>query len=251
MNSVVVPVIGMHRSGTSAIAGALHKGGVLMGSERHFKPPPSRQNPKGFFEDFRFRRLNDRLLERNGYVVKSWEVDIPQFADDGRIRRSRRRLIGRCQRSAGAWGWKDPRTCLVLDLWLSDLEAAGLLPQTRVLFVHRHPAAVADSLRRRDWLGMDVGLRLWTRYTTRSLAAIETFGVPVHYLGYEGVLADPGRTLDEVGEFLEGAFDPSAGRTFIDPGLERSGISSGGKEAEVEGVEAEEALALYESLKLR
>jgi hypothetical protein len=67
------------------------------------------------------------------------------------------------------WGWKEPRTCLFLELW------ERLLPQARFLFLYRHPVDVTLSLWRRNIdleLRRDPGLafRAWELYNRRLLA---------------------------------------------------------------------------------
>jgi hypothetical protein len=54
----------MHRSGTSAVAGILHLNGIAMGSEKTFKPKPLPQNPKGFYENYDFRKINDKFSSK-------------------------------------------------------------------------------------------------------------------------------------------------------------------------------------------
>src|SRR5918992_1057883 len=60
----IVAVLGMHRSGTSAIAGMLADHGVELGpvSEQN------RFNPRGNREIRELNRLHDRILERSGGV---------------------------------------------------------------------------------------------------------------------------------------------------------------------------------------
>ncbi len=56
-------VLGMHKSGTSLVAGALKKAGVNMGDNllgRHWS------NPLGHFEDMDFFRLNRKILREVG-----------------------------------------------------------------------------------------------------------------------------------------------------------------------------------------
>jgi hypothetical protein len=57
-----ITVLGMHRSGTSALTGCWRAAGVHLGTvaER------SRYNPKGNQESESIRRLHDALLERCG-----------------------------------------------------------------------------------------------------------------------------------------------------------------------------------------
>ena len=74
---MIVIVLGMHRSGTSAIAGILHLNKIIMGSKDNFKPKPLPQNPKGFYENYDFRKINDQILKKVNYNVKSLNYNIP------------------------------------------------------------------------------------------------------------------------------------------------------------------------------
>ena len=58
-------VLGMHRSGTSAIAGFLAKAGFYAGEETDLLPS-AEDNPKGFFERADVNALNDLLLDELG-----------------------------------------------------------------------------------------------------------------------------------------------------------------------------------------
>ena len=60
MTSTPVFVMGMHRSGTSAIAGALHKLGYEFGKE--LVDPAPGINDLGFFEDKTVLALHEELL---------------------------------------------------------------------------------------------------------------------------------------------------------------------------------------------
>ena len=72
-----VCVTGMHRSGTSFIAGALGFLGVALGApERMLRPGPD--NPKGYFEIQAITQLDDELLAHLG---GAW--DQPPVLDPG------------------------------------------------------------------------------------------------------------------------------------------------------------------------
>lgn len=90
-------VLGTYRSGTSAVAGALHHLGVMMGKQFD---KPATSNPTGYFEDLEFKRLYDMLSE--GREV--WGL-IENLA---RIR----------EVESSIWGVKDPQLCLLLDKFL-------------------------------------------------------------------------------------------------------------------------------------
>jgi hypothetical protein len=128
----IVAVLGMHRSGTSAIAGMLADHGVELGpvSEQN------RFNPRGNREIRELNRLHDRILERSG---GAW-WDPPART---RPRRGDYRQRNEILRSipGETIGIKDPRLLVVLDFW-RDLEP-------RPIGVIRNPVAVRESLQRR------------------------------------------------------------------------------------------------------
>ena len=65
-NSKLVVVLGMHRSGTSAITRGLEVLGVNLGDNLY---PAAIDNPKGFWEDNDFLGINEELLAHLDYSV--------------------------------------------------------------------------------------------------------------------------------------------------------------------------------------
>jgi hypothetical protein len=128
----IVTVLGMHRSGTSAIAGMLADHGIELGPVSQ----KNRFNPRGNREIEELNRLHDRVLERSG---GSW------WEPPAHIRASRSDFRRRNQIVASipgqTIGIKDPRLLLVLELW-RDLDP-------RPIGVIRNPVAVRESLQRR------------------------------------------------------------------------------------------------------
>lgn len=140
MSDTSTPVIvtGMHRSGTSLLANLLLKAGVDMG---RLLLEPDAGNRRGYFEDDDFVALHKEILADNG---TSWFLDNApaEFCvTDERAAQARRLIAIRADRSA--WGWKDPRTALLLDFWVE------LLPNAKFVFIFRDAEQVVDSLRRR------------------------------------------------------------------------------------------------------
>ena len=144
-------IMGMHRSGTSAIAGLLHTNGIVMGEERFFRPEPSPENPKGYFEDVRFRDINDAVLAHNHYYVKNWKMPIgaPYWDATPELFNAATVLIKEMDEEYPSWGWKDPRTCLTWPFWFRVIESLGLLEKTSVIVTHRDPYAIAGSMIKR------------------------------------------------------------------------------------------------------
>ena len=69
-------VTGIHRSGTSMVAGILSKLEIPMGDGALMNPAP--ENPEGFFERVDVMQLNDSVLKRLG---GSWQAP-PNLGSD-------------------------------------------------------------------------------------------------------------------------------------------------------------------------
>jgi hypothetical protein len=190
-------VLGMHRSGTSAVTRLISFLG-LSTPEGQDLVPPSDKNPKGYWESMSLVALNERVLAAVGSdmgcprrFAAGWEND-PLL--DG--------LRETCLRGFQAafpkepWVWKDPRNCLTFAFWLSVLRM-----RPAVVLVHRNPLEiVASSLRlRRDEGKVDV-LALWERYLRQALRDLE--GVPVLITSYGELLAQPIAWCEQTGRFL-------------------------------------------------
>ncbi len=165
-------VAGMHRSGTSLVASLCVAFGVDMGAELL---RPDANNPTGYFEDIDFMGFNGRLLEactrsgdgghRDWGWTESEELDLTPLAGAGAEAAA---LVAARAGKGLPWGWKDPRTTLLLDFW--DSVAHG---EARFIFVYRNPWDVADSMQR---LAAPVFLehpeyayRIWAFYNRRLL----------------------------------------------------------------------------------
>lgn len=156
---------GMHRSGTSLVANVLREAGLDIGTRDDVGLGVGQ--PRGHFEDRDFFRLHEAILAASGRSCFTADDSSPGEVAPVFEERARALIAARADRPF--WGWKDPRTCLFLDLW------DRLLPQARYLFLYRHPVDVALSLWRRNTdpeLSADpwLALRAWELYNRRLLA---------------------------------------------------------------------------------
>lgn len=154
-------IAGMHRSGTSLVASACQAAGVWLGDRQI---PPTQSNPLGHFEDLDFYDINRRALlandaDEDGLSVPGRLVVPPAVVAEATALVADRMAHGR------AWGWKDPRTTLLLDFW------AECVPEATFLLLFRRPWDVIDSLYRRGDVAIArnprLALDLWCEYNER------------------------------------------------------------------------------------
>jgi hypothetical protein len=182
-----VLVLGMHRSGTSALTRVLNLLGLDAGHE--VLMGASESNPTGHWEVEALTAFNDRLLDELG---GRWSA--PPEADRARLvamaegARGQEAATRHADAFAGtAWVWKDPRVCLLLPFWRAVLARSGEAPAEVVAL--RDPTEIAGSLAARDGMAPAYGLALWERYTRSLLDALE--GERACFVPYERLLAEP------------------------------------------------------------
>ena len=161
-------VLGMHRSGTSALAGLLHQSGVAMGSR--LMQGRVGENDKGFWEHDDIVALHERLLKEMGYSwddprllpVHWWETGRSQYYLDQICL-----LLDAEMKTEPLWAIKDPRMCRLMPLWWQVFTRLGVKP----LFLHivRNPLEVAASLERRDGLSRPLALLLWFQHNLEAV----------------------------------------------------------------------------------
>ena len=161
-----VLILGMHRSGTSMLAGTLRRAGVDLGQ---VYDTPFPLNPTGLQEPLALVYMHEHLLEASG---GAWH-DPPAQVVWGKLHRAVRDLFIESRAGRPLWGFKEPRTLLVAEGWieaLADWTAVGIF---------RDPAEVAASLAGRNGFAVDKGFALWTAYNRRLVALQRAHGFPV------------------------------------------------------------------------
>jgi hypothetical protein len=176
-------VLGMHRSGTSAVTRAIGLLGAEMGDQDQLHK---------HHENVALRKVNRALLEAG---AGTWDAPPDRgWLDNPPVRN----LLGRARTVAGRqFGaaeiavWKDPRTCLTLPFWLDVFEEPPVF-----LLIHRHPTEVADSLTSRNHLTREHGYALWERYNADAVAFAA--GRPTVVIDYDTLVAEPAESLAAV-----------------------------------------------------
>jgi len=188
-------LVGMHRSGTSALSAALHACGASFGSG--LLQPMEGVNARGFWESAEVVELNERLLSligTNWFSVNSVHLQVDWTLPD--FDAERIEAAGVLQRGFGAGPLevvKDPRLCITLPFWLALCKDMEL--RTSVCVMTRAPVEVCRSLEERDAFPIGYGIRLLRTYL-RGIAASEPPGTL--YATYERLLASPVDLLHEL-----------------------------------------------------
>jgi len=230
-------IIGMHRSGTSAVTRILRAAGGHFG---YYIDPNS--------EAFVFLRFNHNFL---GYSACSWDVIPEDFNSHSLTEKTRAVLcllsnrhllwsdffqnIGKesieitpkmvewrlltltrnvldsykkykiSGNTVPFWGWKDPRTTLTLPLWLR------LFPNARVIHVIRNGIDASLSLWRRSkisregaphCLELNYCFRLWEKYVNEGIKWQTILGDRYIEIYYEDLLNDTLPCLNKLLSFV-------------------------------------------------
>ncbi len=216
----LIMVLGMHRSGTSALTRGLQVLGISLGDD--LMPAAEANNGKGFWEDQDVVAFNDSLLASIG---RSWRNVIP--ATPQQVEAWRRdgqagiaaRLLRTKMRGLSSFAIKDPRLALLLPFWTGVFRDLDL--DVSYILALRHPDSVARSLAQRDGIGMDHANLMWLGHVLGSL--MHTEGVARTVVDYDRLMQAPEAELRRIAAFLGRDIDPEELKVyrdeFLDPSL--------------------------------
>jgi len=224
-SAIAVPVLGMHRSGTSMVSRVLEAGGVAFGATEGLAGPAG-DNQHGYWENLEIRQINEELLRRLG---GDWRnppgLDLSSFSaiESEDLRQQAMVCLEKlAATSKPCWSMKDPRMCLLLPFW------QPLLPSPhRAVLCLRHPAAIADSLQKRNRISPQLAGFLWQEYTAATCLALENSEVFV--ISYESMMSHPQREVQRFAEFFAGmgvSLNVEAMLEGVDPSLNHATLSS-------------------------
>jgi len=227
--SRAVLLLGMHRSGTSAIARGLGALGVYLGNDFLDAQP---ENPTGYWEDKGIVTLNERLL---GALGLTWDDTSPvdrRAFERRRVRAIRRdaiRYLNRMFTPAPLWGFKDPRTIRVLPFWQRALRDCEV--EDSYVIAIRNPRSVAASLFARQAMDADAAYRLWLVHMVPFFN--DVIGKPFVVVDYDLLMRDSRAQLERIGRRLGVPFEAGSLEIdafvsgFLDAGLRHSVFEPG------------------------
>ena len=184
-------ILGMHRSGTSAIAGLLN-----------------------------FVEIHDTLLESLG---RSWDDVRPlpeNWLESEAAKTAEKNLINVIHRDfAGSeqnlWGIKEPRACRLIPLWKRVFEKIHVEPH--FIIIYRSPLEVSMSLKERDGLVDGKSIFLWIQHNLQ--AERETRGFKRCFISYNHLLDNWREDLEQIKETLDVPIHVPKAQNVLDKSL--------------------------------
>lgn len=179
-------VLGMHRSGTSALTGVIRSRGAALPNTL---ASPNNWNPRGYFESPRFFAALDEMLASARSSWDDWHRLDPQWFDSTAAKGHREQVKALFAEEFGERPLivvKDPRICRFVPFITSilaelDFDSTAILPL-------RNPLEVAYSLRRRDTFALSKSMTLWLRHVLD--AEYGSRALPRYFMPYEGLLTN-------------------------------------------------------------
>lgn len=198
-------ILGMHRSGTSVLAGSLQEAGLYLG--KVLSNNVSGKNPKGLIEPEALIFMHENLLQANG---GNWHTP-PQEIIWQRLHTSVRDLFIESRANRPHWGFKEPRTLITFEGWVNAVDtwdAVGII---------RDPAKVAMSLHNRNGFDLNKCFDIWMHYNQRLLALHKKYGFPIIEFA-----SDAEQTLAGIQNAIKIlGLDSSAPLSFYEPSLRK------------------------------
>jgi hypothetical protein len=183
----IIFVLGMHRSGTSAVTrllnilGADLGGNLLMGH--------TDINKKGFWENREFIDIHDNILKDFDSawfdfrsLPKEWWLENEAQSYCSKIIE----VIEKDYNDLDLIAVKDPRLCRLLPLWLECLKKIAL--NIMCVLALRNPREVVSSLIKRDGIDRGTAICLWLAYVLES--EFYSRGLTRTVVNYDVILKD-------------------------------------------------------------
>ena len=207
-NSRLIVVLGMHRSGTSAISAGLQVMGGAFGDR--LLPPVEGDNEKGYFEDIDLNALNIEILNA---ISSDWNnliaittVDIANLRKQGYFLRAATLLRQKVVMNEPIFCFKDPRVAKLLPFWNEVFDRCKY--EVNYVLAVRHPLSVVKSLAKRDGMKAEQGYLLWLLHIMTSLVFYADNKIVV--VDYDRLMQSPDNELNRIATVFDLKIDLTA-----------------------------------------
>jgi len=143
--------------------------GLYLGPEEKMVSS-TRGNPFGHWENLEILKINEAVLS---HFKGTWD-NPPDFPDRWAentdldvMFKEAEGVISPFWSVGKVWGWKEPRTTLLVPFWRK------IIPNIKFVVMIRDPLSVALSLQKRDGIPLREGCRLWHTYMIKAIQDTE------------------------------------------------------------------------------
>ncbi|MCT7583998.1 hypothetical protein N5U55_07725 [Aliarcobacter butzleri] len=223
MKQTCILVLGMHRSGTSALTGLLSLLDVYLGSELM---KANFANEKGYFENNILYRINEKLLAQ---INSSWEDVFYNEEKLEHIKEIEELTLALHSEFeyANIFAIKDPRLAFLFPVYKKVLEDLNI--DIKIILPYRNPIEVANSLKKRNDMSLEKGMLLWAYHFLLA----EKFSREYDrvFVSFDELMSDTSKVVEEISSKLsldlESKYQQNQKEIdqFLEPSLKHHNIS--------------------------
>lgn len=227
MQKHLILVLGMKRSGTSALTKGLEVMGVSLGD---YLMPPNQFNRKGYWEDWDFHELNFEMLKactqnRARRILPLSEKETTYLLNSHHAERAAQLLLKKIPLDQ-PFAFKVPTSSLLIPFWKKICEQLKIA--LSVVIALRNPISVANSVEQSFEDLHEKSFWIWIASLLSSLTHSE--GHERILVDYDELIQDPSCQMRRVAEALHLKIDEERLRNFsshfIDPALRHQFIEN-------------------------
>jgi hypothetical protein len=194
---IAVLVLGMHRSGTSALTRFIGQLGATLPNDPLGGQGSAGDNPAGFWESLRVIGQNETLLHAAGstwFDTAPLRLDRLDPAQQDAHRNGLAEALFASFEGADCFVVKEPRICRMVPFYREVLAGLGVEP--RAVLMLRDPGEVAASLAARNQISAGYAGLLWAQHLIE--AERHTRDLPRVVLAYDDLLGAPLAAADRL-----------------------------------------------------
>ena len=195
MKQTCILILGMHRSGTSALSGMLGELDIYLGSELM---EPKEENAKGFFENNIILKENEKLLNKIKSNVHDDFFNEQKLINIQETKDLEEALLKEFKYS-NIFAIKDPRIGNLLPVYIKALTNLNI--DIKIIIPFRNPLEVAHSLKTRNKFSIEKGLLHWAYHVLLT----EKFSRDIQrvFTSFEDLIQDPESVIKLIDKKLD------------------------------------------------
>ncbi len=197
MQKNIFVILGVARSGTSAIARGLKALGIDLGEKMNLGGN-QKWNAKGFWEDtdivYKINGQAFKTMDFLPYGIQVAERSLQTSDKLADVKQSAIALLKQRFANTQHWGFKDPSTVKLLGFWQSIFTELNI--QEHYIIALRNPLESAHSYQKLTGSELEIGLLLWLMHLLPAVQ--ETQNKNRIMVSYDLLMQDPNKQLARI-----------------------------------------------------